>query len=103
MRKKLEEVGLFRLESGHEHFNGSIVFPIFDGNNQVSEVYGRKIRDDLRKGTAYHLYLPGPHKGIFNRECFRAPAVVIPPDMDKEKDFKEFLNHGDTKYLYKDV
>jgi len=68
LRLLLQETGLFRKDSGHEHFNGSIVFPIFDEQNHITEIYGRKIRDDLRKGTAYHLYLPGPHKGIFNSQ-----------------------------------
>jgi hypothetical protein len=32
----------------------------------VAEVYGRKIRHDLRPGTSAHLYLPGPHLGVWN-------------------------------------
>jgi len=31
-------------------------------------VYGRKILNNLRPGTAYHLYLPGPHAGVWNEE-----------------------------------
>ena len=66
LRTALQRVGLLR-ESGHEHFNGSIVIPLFDETGHVVEIYGRKIHDNLRAGTPKHLYLPGPHRGVFNR------------------------------------
>ncbi|ROZ61489.1 CHC2 zinc finger domain-containing protein [Ramlibacter sp. WS9] len=65
IRERLQRIGLIR-ESGHEHFNGSLVIPVFDEAGNVVEVYGRKLRDDLRAGTPKHLYLPGPHAGVFN-------------------------------------
>ncbi|WP_140637390.1 CHC2 zinc finger domain-containing protein [Methylibium rhizosphaerae] len=65
IRERLQKIGLLR-DSGHEHFNGSLVVPVFDAAGQVVEVYGRKLRDDLRPGTPKHLYLPGPHAGVFN-------------------------------------
>ena len=65
IRERLQRIGILR-ESGHEHFNGSLVVPVFDEAGQVVEVYGRKLRDDLRPGTPKHLYLPGPHAGVFN-------------------------------------
>ena len=65
IRERLQRIGLIR-ESGHEHFNGSLVVPVFDAAGNVAEVYGRKLRDDLRQGTPKHLYLPGPHAGVFN-------------------------------------
>lgn len=65
LRQRLQKVGLIR-ESGHEHFNGSLVVPVFDAEGNIAEVYGRKLRDDLRPGTPKHLYLPGPHAGVFN-------------------------------------
>jgi len=67
MRARLERIGLYR-ESGHEHFNGSLIVPVMDETGAVQEVYGRKIRDDLRPGTPNHLYLPGPHRGVWNIE-----------------------------------
>jgi len=67
VRGRLQAIGLLR-ESGHEHFNGSLVVPVTDANGVVHELYGRKIRDNLRPGTAYHLYLPGPHAGVWNEE-----------------------------------
>jgi len=65
IRERLQRIGILR-ESGHEHFNGSLVIPVRDAAGQVAEVYGRKLRDDLRPGTPKHLYLPGPHAGVFN-------------------------------------
>ena len=76
LRTRLQKLGLLR-ESGHEHFNGCVVFPIQNDKNQVTEIYGRKINDNLRPGTAYHLYLPGPHVGIFNRECLASPEIIL--------------------------
>ena len=76
LRTQLQKLGLLR-ESGHEHFNGCVVFPIQNDKSQVTEIYGRKINDNLRPGTAYHLYLPGPHVGIFNRDCLASPEIIL--------------------------
>ena len=76
IRERLTKIGIYR-KTGHEHCSGSIVFPILDENNQVVGAYARKIRDDLRPGTAYHLYLPGPHKGVFNIQALRFSKEVI--------------------------
>ncbi len=76
LRGQLQRLGLMR-ESGHEHFAGSLVIPVFDEAGHVTEVYGRKIRDDLREGTAYHLYLPGPHQGVWNLDAIKASKEII--------------------------
>ena len=77
IRGQLQEIGIIR-KSGHEHFNGSIVAPIWDLNQQITEVYGRKILGNkLRKGTAQHLYLPGAHEGVWNIEAFQAYDEII--------------------------
>ncbi|MFY7907226.1 MAG: CHC2 zinc finger domain-containing protein, partial [Burkholderiaceae bacterium] len=70
-RASLQRLGLLR-QTGHEHFNGSLVIPLFDEagvsgeergamGQSVVEVYGRKLRDDLKQdNTQYgskHLYL----------------------------------------------
>ena len=39
---------------------------MLDAAGQVAEMYGRKITDNLRPGTPLHLYLPGPHRGVWN-------------------------------------
>jgi len=38
----------------------------------VTEVYGRKITPNLREGTPLHLYLPGPHRGVWNAAALGA-------------------------------
>jgi DNA primase catalytic core len=76
IRARLQKVGLIR-ESGHEHFNGSLVIPVFDEGGNVVEVYGRKLLDNLRAGTPKHLYLPGPHAGVFNRAALTASREII--------------------------
>jgi len=76
LRGLLQEVGIIR-ESGHEHFNGSLVVPVIN-DNQVLEVYGRKmLGSKLRKGTAQHLYLPGPHQGVFNRDGLIGDEIIL--------------------------
>jgi DNA primase len=76
IRHRLTSLGILRA-SGHEHLNGCLVIPIFDEQGRVAEVYGRKIRDDLRDGTAYHVYLPGPHRGVFNLNALRSSKEII--------------------------
>ncbi len=77
IRGKLQGVGILR-NSGHEHLSGSLVVPIFDEFNNVVEAYGRKVLDNrLRKGTPMHLYLPGPHRGVWNAEGLIDQEEVI--------------------------
>jgi DNA primase len=74
IRARLERLGVYR-DSGHEHMNGSLVVPLFDAAGQVVNLYGRKVRNDLRAGTPAHLYLPGsPRRGVFNRTAL-TPGV----------------------------
>lgn len=76
IRGRLQRLGVIR-SSGHEHLTGSLVIPIDDANGQAVQLYGRKIRDDLRPGTPPHLYLPGAHRGVFNRAALSASREVI--------------------------
>lgn len=77
MRGLLERVGVYRA-SGHEHLAGSLVVPVITPDGRVAELYGRKIGQSLRQGTPLHLYLPGPHRGVFNEEALAAsPEVVL--------------------------
>jgi len=54
VRGRLEELGIYR-ESGHEHFNGSLVIPVINPAGDVAGMYGRKITPNLREGTPLHL------------------------------------------------
>lgn len=75
-RQDLQEIGIFRT-SGHEHFAGSVVIPILDENGSTTEIYGRKVTRNLRPGTPLHLYLPGQHKGVWNRQACKASKEII--------------------------
>lgn len=76
MRGQLDRAGMYR-ESGHEHFNGSVVAPIFAEGRRVVEMYGKKLSTRLRKGTPQHLYLPGPHRGVWKEEALENTKEVI--------------------------
>jgi DNA primase len=79
IRAQLQKIGLIR-DSGHEHFNGSLVVPVFDEAGDVVEIYGRKLLDNLRAGTPKHLYLPareGRSRGVFNVQALAASKEII--------------------------
>jgi DNA primase len=76
LRTRLQDLGILRA-SGHEHLVGSLVIPIRDSAGNVTGMYGRKTRNDLRTGTPDHLYLPGPHRGVFNVEAFQSSKTII--------------------------
>jgi len=76
LRGRLQQLGIMR-ESGHEHFSGSLVIPICDEHGNVVQMYGRKIRDNLRAGTPSHLYLPGSHRGVWNLDAIKVSEEII--------------------------
>lgn len=76
IRSRLQRIGIYR-DSGHEHFNGSLIVPIIDLAGNVTEIYGRKILDNLRKGTPKHLYLPQAHKGVWNESALADNTDII--------------------------
>lgn len=76
MRGRLQKLGILR-ESGHEHFNGSLVIPVINAEGDIVEMYGRKITPRLREGTPDHLYLPGAHAGVWNEEALIASKEII--------------------------
>jgi len=76
LRGLLQDIGIYR-DSGHEHFNGSLIIPVIN-DHKVTEVYGRKLLGSkLKKGTAQHLYLPGSHQGVFNRDGLTNTKEII--------------------------
>ncbi len=74
VRGRLQKVGILR-DSGHEHFNGCLVVPVFDQAGHVTEVYGRKITPNVN--PPWHLYLPGPHRGVWNERGLVGQGEVI--------------------------
>ena len=76
VRGRLERLGVFRT-SGHEHLTGSLVVPVVTEQGVVTELYGRKVGQHLRAGTPSHLYLPGPHRGVWNEEGLTDGEVIL--------------------------
>lgn len=77
-RGRLKQLGILK-DSGHEHFRGSLVIPILNLDGEVMQVYGRKITPahQLREGTPDHLYLPGPHRGVWNEVALTVSKEII--------------------------
>jgi DNA primase catalytic core len=76
IRERLERLGLYR-DTGHEHFNGSLVVPVMNEQGDVRDAYGRKILNNLRAGTPLHLYLPGERRGVWNVKALAASNEII--------------------------
>lgn len=74
IRMRLQKLGLIR-ESGHEHFNGCIVLPIWNGDG-LGEMYGRRITKPCREAPP-HLYLSGPHEGIWNADALNEGELIL--------------------------
>ena len=74
LREQLKRLGVFRESTGREHLNGCLVIPVFDGQGRVAELYGRRLDHHAQVG---HLYLPGPHRGVWNLDAFRASKEII--------------------------
>jgi DNA primase catalytic core len=76
IRERLTRLGLYR-ESGHEHLNGCLVIPILDPGGAVLGAYGRKIVENQTPGLPKHLYLPGPHRGVWNPAALQSREVIL--------------------------
>ena len=76
LKRHLQGLGILR-DSGHEHLNGSVIFPICDRHNAPVQMYGRKLNDNLRKGTPTHLYLEGPLRGVWNGDALTNQREII--------------------------
>jgi DNA primase catalytic core len=76
LRGRLQALGILR-ETGHEHMRGSLVVPVIDEAGRVTEMYGRKIAERVPEGTPVHLYLPGPHRGVWNVEALASSKEII--------------------------
>ena len=68
IRARLEKLGLFR-ETGHEHFAGSITFPICaaDGTGQIVDIYGCKMLGATSQGHALDCYLADQRRRLERR------------------------------------
>lgn len=75
IRNRLQALGLVR-ESGHEHFNGCITMPVMTPAGIAGEVYGRRVTKP-NPGAPKHLYLQGPHEGIWNEAALAGPELIL--------------------------
>lgn len=62
LKVRLQTLGVLRAETGHEHLNGCVVFPIADSAGHIVQLYGRR----LGASALRHLYLAGPQRGVWN-------------------------------------
>lgn len=76
LRARLTELGVIR-STGHEHLVGCLVVPTFSVDGKVGELYGRRISKKLSSKTSKHLYLPGPHRGVFNAQWLTSSKTVV--------------------------
>jgi len=93
LMRGLKEIGLLNT-GGHEHFLNCVIFPIFDENDNVSGIYGRKISflnppkgetfspptgelANQQTGSPSHLYLPGPRLGVWNWQALKLSKEII--------------------------
>jgi len=60
-------------ERGTERFYGRVVVPIHDSSGEVCGMYGRRLDDERPK----HLYLPGPHRGVWNGAAARTHQSLL--------------------------
>ncbi len=70
VRGQIRRLGILR-KTGHEHFRGSLVVPVFDDMKNIVNIYGRKLGgSNLRSGTAIETWLNDDDVGIFNPKGF---------------------------------
>lgn len=43
LRTRLQSLGVFRADSGHEHLNGCLVFPLTDASGAVMQLWGYRL------------------------------------------------------------
>jgi DNA primase catalytic core len=76
--EQLKAIGILN-EKGNECFYGRVIVPIFECEPHgqkagvVVGLYGRHLTDDQRP----HLYLKGPHCGVFNGACAKMSQTII--------------------------
>jgi len=69
----LKNLGILT-SSGREFLYHRVTFPLFNEDGQVVGIYGRSIEDD---SEVPHLYLPGPHRGVFNWQAAKRSRDLL--------------------------
>lgn len=97
LRGQLARLGVYR-SSGHEHLAGSVVVPVVAPDSTVTDLYGRKITPNLKAGTPLHLYLPGPHQGVWNEEGLSSEVILTESLIDALTLFSAGFEHVTSSY-----
>jgi DNA primase catalytic core len=69
----LKNLGILN-QKGNETFYNCVVFPLFDQDGGVVNLYGRNI--DPENGVS-HLYLAGSRSGIINRQAVKRSSTIL--------------------------
>lgn len=87
LRDRLTALGVLRETTRQDHFRGCLVVPVvgwsesYDpaSRGRVLQLYGRRTLGDnqIKKGSARHLYLPAPLAGVWNEQALKASADII--------------------------
>jgi DNA primase len=73
---ELRELGILN-DRGAEHFYGCVTFPLLDPAGNPVCLYGRRVDGMEKADGPPHLYLPGPRRGLFNRQAARLDKEII--------------------------
>lgn len=60
-------------DKGRELLHDCVVFPLFDDQGNVVNLYGRRVVD----GEVNHLYLPGPKVGLWNYQAAKRSQSIL--------------------------
>ncbi len=72
---ELKTLGLL-WPDGRERFAGCVVFPIRDGEGQITTLYGRRCATDTPKENRHH-FLPNRPAGLWNAAALKTHAHVV--------------------------
>lgn len=76
IRGQLQRLGVYR-ESGHEHFYGCLTAPLLNAQCELVQMYGRRIGKVAASDAPRHMYMKGPHRGVFNLPALHASKDII--------------------------
>jgi len=71
--KSLTDLGILN-QKGNEIFYNCVVFPLYDREGIITDLYGRNI--DQENGVS-HLYLAGSRRGLVNRQAVKGSSTII--------------------------
>lgn len=87
LRSRLTGLGVVRESNRQDHFRGCLVVPVVGWSESASvahrgrvlQLYGRRtlVDNQIKKGSAKHLYLPSPLCGVWNEEALKASSEII--------------------------